>query len=29
KDCGSLAVLIAILFVAVIWAYIIATTYLA
>ncbi len=28
KDCGSLAVLIAILFVAVIWVYILATAYL-
>jgi len=29
KDCGSLAVLISILFVVVVWGYILATTYLA
>lgn len=28
KDCGSLAVLIAVIFVAVTWGYILATTYL-
>lgn len=28
KDCGSLAVLISIVFVAVVWGYILATTYL-
>ncbi|MBN9047113.1 MAG: diacylglycerol kinase [Rhizobiales bacterium] len=29
KDCGSLAVLIAVIFAATIWIYILATTYLA
>ena len=29
KDCGSLAVLISILFVVVVWGYVLATTYLA